>query len=96
VHPLDVEHEVLVLPVRTHHANGVPAADDHPVTDGPRLGLRVHVDPAGQILAVEQVAVLQELFGTRRTALREQQDKGADPEERWAFHGRPPTVSSDL
>jgi hypothetical protein len=55
VHPLDVEDEVLVLPLRAHHADRVPGADDLAVADRPRVGAGVDVHPAGQCLSVEEV-----------------------------------------
>ncbi len=54
VPPLQLEHEVLVLPVRPQHAGRLARRDDQPVPRRERLGRHVHRHPAGQVLAVEQ------------------------------------------
>jgi hypothetical protein len=53
-----VQHEVLVLPVGKHDADGVSGAHLHAVLDTPGVGGGIDVDPPGKVLAVEQIAEL--------------------------------------
>src|SRR5438045_4811200 len=53
--PVEFEDEVLVHPVGAEHAPRLAGGDDLAVADGEGVRGAVDVDPAGQVLAVEQV-----------------------------------------
>ena len=61
-----VEDEVLVLAVGAHDPDGLSGADQRAVLHGPGVLGRIDVDPARQVLAVEQVSDLQRILRLRR------------------------------
>ena len=52
--PFQLQDEVLVVPLRTQGPGRHPITMQHPFLHGPGFRGAVHVDPAGQILAIEQ------------------------------------------
>ena len=62
---LELQHEVLVLPVGAQHADGSAAAHDHAVAHGEGVGGAVHPLPAGQVGAVEQRPPVEVGLGRR-------------------------------
>lgn len=54
VAPVQFEDEILILPHRAERANRFACAVDQAVGDRPRLRRTVHIDPASQVLAIEQ------------------------------------------
>jgi hypothetical protein len=54
VHPLELDDEVLVLPLGAEEARRHTCRRDHPIAHGECLGRAVDVDPAREIAAVEE------------------------------------------
>ena len=52
--PFQFQNEILIHAVGTQFADGLSGTDEHFVCHCPRLRRRVHKNPAGEILAVEE------------------------------------------
>jgi hypothetical protein len=62
MHPFQLENEILVLLLSSQDAGGNPGADDHPIAHRPGFWRAVDVEPAVEILAVEERAKAFILF----------------------------------
>jgi hypothetical protein len=74
VHPLDVQHEVLVLLVAAEDANRTAGADQQAVLELPGVISGVDVVPAGEVATVERVDELQR----RRRGREAERQRGED------------------
>ncbi|HMO66552.1 MAG TPA: hypothetical protein PKE47_15245 [Verrucomicrobiota bacterium] len=83
VPPLELEDEVLVLPLRAQRAGGDAVAVDQAVAHREGLGRAVHVHPAREVAAVEQ---RREAVRVRRADMSGADDEEEDEGE-WSAHG---------
>src|ERR1044072_6769699 len=83
MHPFDVKDEILILLFRAHHARRFAGTNNHAVANAPRVEPGVHVDPPGEITAIEEITELRNVRG-RSAGPAEQPD--TEREERNVFH----------
>ena len=75
VHPLDVQHEILILLLASHDANGMARADQHTVANLPCVFDRVDVDPSCQVLAIEEIPELRDSVARRPAYASSEQER---------------------
>ena len=52
--PVQFENEILIHLRRAHHARGHAGRNDHPVPNAKGVWRTIHIDPPGQVSAVEE------------------------------------------
>ena len=87
VPPLDMQDEILELLGRPHHAARVARADQQPVANAPGLLGCVHIDPAGQVLAIKKVTKRGWFLGGGEDDPRKEQGDAGKKREGMVLHG---------